>query len=561
MKKTSPLSRLCDAYWQLVREEQPLLALMAGQPLGLELMREAPEDHTRRAQRASEILSQAREIDPAVLDAKERVTLSLLRWELELIQEAFLSRAHNRPSLFPLGPEFLLSYASNSVALLNQRDAEDWLTRLSSIPKGLDGTIRSLQAGIDAGIRYPRLHLEGASGNVRGILKAPAKASPLHGPFLRAAGRSADIDQLAERGLEILADAVIPALTRYADFIDGPLSSVARDSISCCDDIDGRMHYEYLVRRYTTISETPEALHVLGLAEVERLEQESKIVAAAAGFGDDVAGFRRALNEDPDQYAQTAEALRQEIEVLSKRIEPILPGLFGNLPRITYGVQSIPVAISERMPPAYAQPSPADRTSAGIHWITSHPAKLPRYMHLPLALHEAWPGHLMHLALMQEQEHLPDFRRHGALGYSACLEGWALYCEGLGEDMALYDTPQKRYGRLEMEMWRAVRLVVDTGLHVKGWSREEAIEYAVARMALPRATLEAEIDRYISMPGQALAYQLGNRKFRELRKRATEKLGSKLRLRDFHDALMAAGPVTLPVLESVINDWIDAQAA
>jgi uncharacterized protein (DUF885 family) len=223
-------------------------------------------------------------------------------------------------------------------------------------------------------------------------------------------------------------------------------------------------------------------------------------------------------------------------------------------------VQSIPEAIAARMPPAYAQPNPADNSTSGIHWVTSIPAMCPRYMHLPLALHEAWPGHLMHLALIQEQEHLPAFRRYGALGYSACLEGWALYCERLGEELGLYDTPQKRYGRLEMEMWRAVRLVVDTGLHALGWTRQQAIDFATRHMAMPVATLEAEVDRYIALPAQALAYQLGNLKFRELRRRAEQRLGSRFRIRDFHDALMATGPVTLPILDNLIDDWIARQA-
>jgi uncharacterized protein (DUF885 family) len=176
---------------------------------------------------------------------------------------------------------------------------------------------------------------------------------------------------------------------------------------------------------------------------------------------------------------------------LSKRIDARIPEFFGRVPRTTYGVRSIPEAIAEKMPPAYAQPGPADRSAAGVHWVTSIPGKCPRHMHVPLAMHEAWPGHLMHLALIQEMEHLPAFRRYGALRYSACLEGWALYCEGLGEEMGFYDTPEKRYGRLDMEMWRAVRLVVDTGIHAKGWSRDQAMAFLEEHIVMPRSTIEA----------------------------------------------------------------------
>jgi uncharacterized protein (DUF885 family) len=180
-------------------------------------------------------------------------------------------------------------------------------------------------------------------------------------------------------------------------------------------------------------------------------------------------------------------------------------------------------------------------------------------MHIPLAMHEAWPGHLMHLALIQEMENLPDFRRHGALRYSACLEGWALYCERLGEEMGFYDTPEKRYGRLEMEMWRAVRLVVDTGIHAKGWTRERGIAFFEEHMAMPRSTMEAEVDRYIGWPGQALAYQIGNLRFSAIRLKAEAELADDFDIRRFHDALMAAGPVTLPVLEELIDAWITGE--
>ncbi len=244
---------------------------------------------------------------------------------------------------------------------------------------------------------------------------------------------------------------------------------------------------------------------------------------------------------------------------MSKRIDAHIPEFFGQIPRATYGVRSIPMAISAAMPPAYAQPSPADNSAAGVHWITSHPEKMPRYMHIPIALHEAWPGHLMHLARIQELSALPAFRRFGALNYSACLEGWALYCEGLGEDMGLYDSPEKRYGRLEMEMWRAVRLVVDTGLHAEGWSRQRAIDYFRGHVAMPVETIEAEVDRYVGLPGQALGYQLGNRMFRELRARAERELGSRFDIRAFHDALLSAGAVSLPVLEQTVDAWVEAQ--
>ena len=285
----------------------------------------------------------------------------------------------------------------------------------------------------------------------------------------------------------------------------------------------------------------------------ENLETQMMGVSADAGFAGKLNEFREHLGSG-DFFAPSSEALREQIESLCKRIDGLLPAFFGHLPRITYGVRSIPEAIAERTPAAYAQPNPADRSAPGLMWVTSLPDRCPRSMHIPLVLHEAWPGHLMHIALMQEAEHLPSFRRHGAIRYPVCIEGWAIYCEGLGIEMGLYEAPEQHYGRLEMEMWRALRLVVDTGIHWLGWSREQAIETMARHMAMPRASIASEVDRYICWPGQALAYQIGNLEFRKMRKRAEEQLGDRFNPRDFHDQIIAAGPATIPVLNDLALD-------
>jgi uncharacterized protein (DUF885 family) len=300
-------------------------------------------------------------------------------------------------------------------------------------------------------------------------------------------------------------------------------------------------------------------VHALGLAEVARIDAEIQIVAVEAGFADNLAGYREFLASDPQFVAPNADALRHAVEALCKRVDRRIPEFFGLIPRITYGVQSIPEAVSARMPPAYAQPSAADGSSAGIFWISGMPSKAPSYLHPALVVHEAWPGHLMHLALLNEQTDTPAFRRYGAVKYTACIEGWALYCETLGIEMGLYTTPHEHYGRLEMEMWRAVRLVVDTGIHAKGWSREQAVAYMAERLTLSRETIEAEVDRYAALPGQALGYQIGNLKLRELRQRAEGRLGTRFSHRGFHEAVMTAGAVTLPVLDDLVSDWLQRE--
>ena len=556
MQTSTALADLAARYWTFQCEEWPLSAIAAGGSTEAEqLLREAPADFERRAAWAQKALAELASINPAPLNVQDRATYGLLNHELRLQIEQLESGANLRPVLYPLGPEFTLIYWANSTALATVADARRYLARLAATPASFATVQESLAKGVAAGMSYPRLVVERAIDQVRGQVSMPIEANAFYGPLGRIESRGGAMATLAGEGRKRVEHVVKPAFLAYADFLETVVLPEARDSLACTDDVDGERFYRYNINQYTTVDLPVADIHAMGLAEVSRISQEMLTVAQGAGHPDDLEGFRRRLT-GKQQFAASADALREEFEILSKRIDARIPEFFGRLPRMTYGVRSIPEAVADKMPPAYAQPNPADGSAAGVNWVTSIPGKCPRYLHLPLALHEAWPGHLMHLALIQEMDQLPDFRRFGALKYAACLEGWALYCEALGEDMNFYDTPEKRYGRLEMEMWRAVRLVLDTGIHSKGWSRDQAIAFFRENMAMPLETLTAEVDRYIGMPGQALAYQLGNLEFRGLRARAQATLGEDFRIRDFHDALMAAGAVTLPVLKLLIEDWI-----
>ncbi|MFV3074953.1 DUF885 domain-containing protein [Niveispirillum fermenti] len=557
MSASTTLADLAARFWTFQCQEFPITAIAAGVATGAnQLLHEAPADFERRAAWARAALAELASIDPAPLSVQDRATHRLLDHEFRSLVEMVDAGAHLRPTLYPLGPEFTLIYWANSTALATADDARRYLQRLATTAASFATVQESLSRGVAAGMAHPRLVVERAIAQIRGQMSMPVQENAFYGPLARAAGRGRAMAALAEEGRKLVETVVVPAFLAYARYLERTILPPARDSLACSDDVDGQRHYTYHIGQYTTLDLPPADIHAIGLKEVGRIKGEMLAVAGAAGFPDDLEGFRQHLQTDKQQFAASAEALREQIEILSKRIDARIPEYFGRIPRITYGINSIPVAVADKMPPAYAQPNPADGSAAGIHWITSLPGKCPRYMHLPLALHEAWPGHLMHLALIQEMDQLPDFRRFGALKYAACLEGWALYCEALGEDMGFYDTPEKRYGRLEMEMWRALRLVLDTGIHAQGWGRDQAIAYFRQNMAMPLETLTAEVDRYIGMPGQALAYQLGNLKFRELRARAEAALGEGFRIRDFHDTLMAAGAVTLPVLEMLIDDWI-----
>jgi uncharacterized protein (DUF885 family) len=551
------LADLAERFWTFQCHEFPVLGIQAGVAArDAVLMRESPADHARRYTLTAGFLFELDGISTDRLTAQDRMTHRLLRREFDELRVFYELRAHQRPSLFPMGPEFLTIQFANTASISRLDEARLYADRLATIPAFLSDLIENLAEGHAAGFRYPKRVLECAARAVHASLTGPEDALPWNGPFKRTTLTGSAVDKAASRARLIVSEHIEPAFAAYAEFLEGPLSVGAHDSVSCMDSLDGEAFYRAWIRHYTTTDLTPQQIHDLGLAEVRRLTTEMEAIAEEAGYRGDLAGYRRHLASDPSCIAPSREALREQIEILSKRIDLKIPAFFGRIPRSTYGVQSIPEAMSALAPPAYAQPNPADGSGPGVHWVTSLPHKAPSFMHVPLALHEAWPGHLMHLALIQEMDDLPAFRRYGALRYSACLEGWALYCERLGVEMGLYQTPHQHYGRLDMEIWRALRLAVDTGLHSQGWTRERAIEFMSAHQAMPRPTIESEVDRYISMPAQALAYQIGGLEFRRLRAQAERQLGERFDIRSFHDALMAAGPVTLPVLADVVDEHI-----
>ncbi|MGV3479513.1 MAG: DUF885 domain-containing protein [Sphingobium sp.] len=557
------LAALAERFWRFECRETPLAAILAGQPTEDEVVfRESADDHARRDAGAAEMLDALAAIPAEGLDDQDRATRILLERELRAVRDLYAVQAHLRPWLLPAGPDFNTVFFANSAAIADSAGAALYLKRLSTIPSFMADIRANLAAGHAIGIRYPRAVLEGAAANTRGMIAGNAEDLPWYGPFKRsAASGQAGVRDAAGRAAALIRDEIVPAMAAYADDLTGALAVGARESLSCCDTPGGGAYYETFVRHFTTTDMTPEAVHALGLGEVARLETELELLAAEAGHAGDLAGYRAFLTGDPQFVAESPDALRAALESLCKRIDKRIPAYFGRIPRITYGVETMPAALSANMPPAYAQPSPADRSAPGIFWASAIPAKCPSYMHVALAGHEAWPGHLMHIALMHEQDGLPDFRRHGAVKYTACVEGWALYCEGLAAEMGLYQTPHEHYGRLEMEMWRAVRLVVDTGIHWLGWSRDQAIAYMTERLALSAETIAGEVDRYAALPAQALAYQIGNLRIRALRARAEAALGDRFSHRGFHDAITGIGAVTLPVLDDLVGAWIDREAA
>lgn len=561
MSAAAALADLAERYWQFLKEEQSFGAFIAGQlESEIILFREAPADYDRRLVIVEAFAAELSTIPIDGLNAQDRATHGLLLRELTDIRAFYDVDAHLRPALLPVGPDFNTVFYANATSVTDATSARLHADRLEQLPAFLADIRACLAAGHAKGIRYPRIVLEASAAATRGIAAAAAEDSPWYAPYRRSSVAAHPVVAAqAARALAYIGETLIPSLLAYAEYVAGTLAEGARETLSATDSPGGERYYALLAQHFTTVELDPAQIHELGLAEVARVELEIERVAADAGFAGDVAGYRRFLLTDPQFVAPDADTLRMQLEVLCKRVDAKIPAFFRRIPRITYGVETIPAAASASLPSAYALPASPGGTAAGMIYVNGLPGKCPAYLHPALVVHEAWPGHLMHIGLMAELDHLPAFRRYGASKHTACVEGWALYCEQLGLELGVYQTAHHHYGRYEMEMWRACRLVVDTGIHLHGWSREQSIDYMATRLTLGRDTIAAEVDRYAALPGQALAYQIGGLKFRELRARAENALGDDFDLRAFHEAVMTVGGVTLPVLEDVVDAWIAEQ--
>ncbi len=526
-----------------------------------ELFHESIADFDRRAIEQRRMSERLAAIPLVELSAADQITHRLLAREIGEEREKYAFNAHLRPELFPTGPESMVGFAMQKTSLRHRDDAEAFLARLATLPQFFAAHRERLRAGLAAGYRLPRAVHTRIVASVTAYCDGAVPSHACYRPLAAAAERDAGAFASAlAQGQRLIEDEVLPALRGWREALTD-YAPHCRDADSVRGEPDGEAYYAFLARHFTTTSLSPGEIHATGRDEVARISAAMHAAAAEAGFAGDLAGLRTEIATGARFVAKNRDELRERMQVLAKRIERRIPEFFGRLPRMTYGIESIPDALSAQLPPAYAQPNPPSGLTAGVFWITGLPERCPTPMHVPITLHEAWPGHLMHIALLQEMTELPAFRRYGLANYTAYLEGWAMYCEQLGYDFGLYEDPFARYGQLDMEMWRAVRLVVDSGIHAMGWNRAEAIAFMSEHVALPPDTIAAEVDRYIGWPGQALGYKIGELKVRGLRERAARRLGDALDLRALHDRFSDAGPVTLEILDEHVEAWISAAEA
>jgi uncharacterized protein (DUF885 family) len=448
-------------------------------------------------------------------------------------------------------------YAALNTPLESAADAEAWIARLEALPGYYARETANLQRGIRTGFTQPRGTVERAIADVRGQLAQPAETTPLLAPF-RNVPRSFPADQLAafeSRARAVLHEQVRPAQQALLEFLERVYLPAARPEIGIGTVAQGKEYYGYLARRHTSTTMTPAEIHALGEREVRRIRARMDETIAQTGFKGSFQEFLASVRKDPRFYVGAEEYGRRCAEV-AKRADFVMPKYFGQLPRLSYGVLPMPAGL-ESSSNGYLPGSPEQGVGGMVVYKPWMAETMPTFGIAAWVLHEGVPGHHHQISLSQELTDLPEFRR--ADDVTAYVEGWGLYAEHLGEEMGIYRDSYEQFGRLSLEIWRACRLVIDTGMHVMGWSRDRAMACLRDNSALAPAEIEFEVDRYIAWPGQALAYKIGELKIIELRERATAKLGRHFDLREFHDLLLGAGPMPLDLLESRVDRWSEAR--
>ncbi len=558
----SDLKNLAADYWIDVLEEAPIFASSLGiNPYSDEVGDYSLAAQDRVANSAQGYLDKLKKIPQAELDAKAKIDFGILKRTLEEAVEAnsFGQRAIN----FTNRSGWHQSFAdmAGNLPFNNAANFKSYNARLKQYATVNDQSIEVADTAIKGKYTLPCVSIEGYEKSITGLIVTDIQKSRFMEPYARdkPANISAeDFNKLAAEAGDIVTNVITPALKKHLNWFEKSYRPACAKSPGVSAQPGGSAYYDFRIRQQTTTKLSADAIHNIGLAEVARIRTEMVDVAKKAGF-DTREAFILHLRTDPKYFAKTPEELMEKVARVTKIIDGKMPSLFHRLPQLPYGIKEIPAEIAEGTTTAYYSPGSPQIGIAGFYYVnTSKLDQRPLWEIPALSVHEAVPGHHQQIALQQELD-LSEFRKNGSF-FTAFVEGWGLYSERLGIEMGLYDTPAKDMGRLSYEMWRACRLVVDTGIHSKGWTKQKAIAFMRDNTALSDANIEAEVNRYISWPGQALAYKLGELKIRELREMASKTIGDKFDLAAFHDIVLSQGAVPLDVLEAMVKDWVATQA-
>ena len=512
---------------QLAREQNLMLRLAAIDSTGF----------TDEEKTSQELLLRQFEVDQDGAQFKE--------WELSVNQMG---------GVYADFPQLAPQLSFNTV-----KDYDDWIARLHAIPKAFDQVTQNLNIGMNDGRVPPKYLLEKALGQVKELANEKPEDSPLALPIKKfpASVSAAEQDRIKTETLDAIAKEVLPAYLRFARFLEVSYIPAGRAQPGIGALPDGAKYYQYLIKRTTTTNLTAEQIHQIGLDEVAKDEAAMLAIAQKLGY-QDLKSFRASLKTNPKMHPASRDALLDYYRAILKPMQAKLPDLFGRLPKAPFEVVAVPDFLEKSSAPAYYEPGSPDGQRPGRLFIDTYDATNRNlYAAEAIAYHEGIPGHHLQISISQELDGIPPFRKFG--GYTAYVEGWGLYAEQLGKDVGFYQDPYSDYGRLENDVWRAIRLVVDTGVHSEGWTRDQMVAYFHDHSNIDEPSIQSEVDRYIAWPSQALAYKIGQRKILELRARAQKALGSKFDIRAFHDQVLDSGALPLDVLESHTDAWIASQ--
>jgi uncharacterized protein (DUF885 family) len=555
---TTEFNALLEDIWQYKLSVQPISATGYGvhlydnkladmSPVGL-----AAEDQQYRL-----FLSRLAQFDSSKLTRNAQITLQIQQYHLQNDIDQYAYHAHYMPLTSESGFHNELAFLPASMRFNTSEDYQHYLQRLAQFPRYFTEQIYWMKQGMASRIIQPKAVLVGFEDSIAAFIKATPQESVFYQPFKQLDGSRLSTEEqqaLQQLAAEVIEKQVFPAYQQFYDFFVNEYVPSSKSSIAAQSWPNGRAYYQNRSNYYTTTSMPVDEIHQLGLNEVKRIRSEMQQVLNGLDYQGDINQFIGYLRSDPRFYADSPEALIKQAAYIAKKMDARLPQLFSILPRTPYGVAPVPESIAPKYTTGrYVAPTRNDQP--GYFWVNTYALdKRPLYALTALTLHEAVPGHHLQISLAAEMQDLPNIRRYGYL--SAFGEGWGLYAEFLGKEVGMYDDPYDEFGRLSYEMWRACRLVVDTGMHLKGWSRQQAIDYMLENTALSEHNVKTEIDRYISWPAQALSYKIGELSIKKLRIEAQNRLGERFDLRAFHDAVLAYGSVPLSVLETNIERFI-----
>lgn len=540
--------RFANDWWQQVEKVQP------NTKSGLPDL--SPAALAQAQQQRLQLMAELNKTAVSTLTEQQKINFAILQYRLQNDIDEYRFGAHYMPLTAESGFHSDVLFMLNMTAVKTDKDLQTYLEKLAALPLYMRQQMYWMQQGLIKGYTQPKAVLAGYEDSIKSFISQDPSKSPFFRPLLKqpAGVDAARWQALQQQARNLISTQITPVYQQYLDFFVGQYVPGARDNIAAVALPDGAAFYQNRLEHYTTLKMTPQQVHEIGLKEVARIRAEMQQVIDKTGFKGSFAEFIQFLRTDPQFYVNTPDQLLKEAAYLAKKIDAQLPKLFKTLPRTPYGVEPVPAEIA----PKYTTGRYAGGRAAGepgFYWVNTYALdRRPLYELEALTLHEAVPGHHLQVALANEQESLPSYRR--SFYTSAFGEGWGLYSEYLGLEVGFYQNDYSNFGRLTYEMWRACRLVVDTGMHTMGWSRQQAIDFLAQNTALSMHNVTTEVDRYISWPAQALSYKLGELTIKRLRQKAEAALGDKFNVREFHDAVLSNGSVPLSVLEQQIDLYI-----